>query len=165
MPVFGLSNGLVAIIGYNYGARLRSRIYSAIRVALKLAVIIMAIGTLAFMLIPHVLISLFEAGDPSELTTVGVVALRIISTNFILAAIGITLSTVFQAVGKGLYSLVMSLSRQMIVLLPSAWILSRIGGLNAIWWAFLIAEFVSLIICLAFFRRVDRQMFKPMGDS
>lgn len=165
MPVFGLSNGLVAIIGYNYGARLRSRIYSAIKVALKLAVVIMAIGTLAFMLIPHVLISLFEADGPSELTTVGVVALRIISTNFILAAIGITLSTVFQAVGKGLYSLVMSLSRQMIVLLPSAWMLSKIGGLNAIWWAFLIAEFVSLIICLAFFRRVDRQMFKPMGDS
>lgn len=163
MPVFGLSNGLVAIIGYNYGARLQSRIYSAIKVALKLAILIMGAGTLAFMLIPQVLLSLFEANGPSELTAVGVVALRIISTNFVLAAIGITLSTVFQAVGKGLYSLIMSLSRQMVVLLPSAWILSKIGGLNAIWWAFLIAEFVSLIICLFFFHRVDHKLFKPLA--
>lgn len=162
MPVFGLSNGLVAIIGYNYGARLRQRIYSAIKVAVKLALLIMGVGMLAFLLIPQVLLSLFEAGEASELTEMGVVALRTISSHFLLAAVGITLSTVFQAVGKGLYSLLMSLSRQLIVLIPSAWILSRLGGLNAIWWSFLIAEFVSLILCLAFFRRVDRTMLRNL---
>jgi len=165
MPVFGLSNGLVAIIGYNYGARLRSRVYSAIKAALKLACIIMGAGMLAFLLIPQLLLSLFEAGEASELTAVGVIALRTISTSFLLAAVGITLSTVFQAVGKGLYSLIMSLSRQLVVLLPSAFILSRLGGLNAIWWSFLIAEFASLALSVLFFRRVDKQLFRPLGDD
>jgi len=160
MPVFGLSNGLVAIIGYNYGARLRQRIYSAIKVAIKLAGIIMGVGMLAFLLIPELLISLFEAGEATELTAMGVIALRTICTSFLMAAVGIMLSTVFQAVGKGFYSLVMSLSRQLVVLLPSAWILSRVGGLNAIWWSFTIAEVVSLVISLIFFQRIDKKMFR-----
>ena len=164
MPVFGLSNGLVAIIGYNYGARLRSRIYSAIKVALKLACIIMGAGMLLFLLIPQVLLSLFEANGASDLTRIGVIALRIIASHFLLAAIGITLSTVFQAVGKGFYSLLISLSRQLIVLVPSAWILSKLGGLNAIWWSFLIAEFVSLVLCLLFYLRVDQQLFRPLDE-
>ena len=164
MPVFGLSNGLVAIVGYNYGAKLRSRIYDAIKVAIKLAASIMGLGMLAFLLIPQVLLSLFEANGPSELTQLGIVALRIICCCFIFAAIGIMLSTVFQAVGKGMYSLIMSICRQLLVLLPSAWFLSRVGGLNAIWWAFPIAEIVCLVICLFFFRRVDQKMFKPLGD-
>ena len=111
----------------------------------------MGVGMLAFLLIPELLISLFEAGEATELTAMGVIALRTICTSFLMAAVGIMLSTVFQAVGKGFYSLVMSLSRQLVVLLPSAWILSRIGGLNAIWWSFTIAEVVSLVISLIFF--------------
>ena len=165
MPVFGLSNGLVAIVGYNYGARLRQRVYDAIRVAVKLAVAIMAVGTVAFLLIPEVLLSLFEAEGASDLTAMGVVALRIISSHFILAAIGITLSTVFQAIGKGFYSLLMSLCRQLIVLLPAAWILSQLGGVNAVWWCFPVAEAVSLTLCLALFRKVDVQMLKPLGQE
>ena len=165
MPVFGLGNGLVAIVGYNYGARLRERVYDAIRVAVKLAVIIMAVGMAAFLLIPEVLLSLFEAEGASDLTAMGVVALRIISSHFILAAIGITLSTVFQAIGKGFYSLLMSLCRQLIVLLPAAWILSRLGGVNAVWWCFPVAEAVSLTLCLALFRKVDVQMLKPLGQE
>ena len=164
MPVFGLGNGLVAIVGYNYGARLRERVYDAIRVAVKLAVIIMAVGMAAFLLIPEVL-SLFEAEGASDLTAMGVVALRIISSHFILAAIGITLSTVFQAIGKGFYSLLMSLCRQLIVLLPAAWILSQLGGVNAVWWCFPVAEAVSLTLCLALFRKVDVQMLKPLGQE
>ena len=164
MPIFGLSNGLVAIIGYNYGARLRSRIYGSIRFALKLAAVIMGVGMLAFLLIPQVLLSLFESGEASELTALGVVALRTICFHFPMAAVGITLSTVFQAVGKGFYSLVMSLCRQLLVLLPAAWILSRLGGLNAIWWSFTIAEFVSLVLCLCFYRRVDRTLFKSLEE-
>ena len=162
MPVFGLSNGMVPIVGYNYGARKRSRVYSAVKVALTYACVIMILGTVLFMLMPAQLMSLFETGDASELTAIGVPALRTISTHFILAAIGITLSTVFQAVGKGTYSLVMSLCRQLVVLLPAAWILSKLGGLNAIWWSFPIAEAVSLTICLVLFRKCDREMLKTL---
>ena len=164
MPVFGLSNGMVAIVGYNYGARLRQRVYDAIRVAVKLAVVIMAVGTAAFLLIPETLLSLFEAEGTSDLTAVGVVALRTISSHFVLAAVGITLSTVFQAIGKGFMSLLMSLCRQLFVLLPAAWLLSTLGGLNAVWWCFPVAELVSLVLCLLLFRRVDRQMLKPLGE-
>ena len=164
MPVFGLSNGMVAIVGYNYGARLRQRVYDAIRVAVELAVVIMAVGTAAFLLIPETLLSLFEAEGTSDLTAMGVVALRTISSHFVLAAVGITLSTVFQAIGKGFMSLLMSLCRQLFVLLPAAWLLSTLGGLNAVWWCFPVAELVSLVLCLLLFRRVDRQMLKPLGE-
>lgn len=162
MPVFGLSNGLVAIVGYNYGAHLKERVYDAVRVALRMAVVIMAVGMLLFMAIPQVLLSLFEANGASELTTVGSLALRVISLSFILAAVGITLGTVFQAVGKGVYSLINSLCRQLMVLLPVAWFLSHLGGLNAVWWAFPIAEVVSLCVCLLLYRRVDRTMLKTL---
>lgn len=164
MPVFGLSNGMVPIVGYNYGAKNRQRVYSAIKVALTYAIVIMAVGMLLFLLAPDLLLGLFESNGPSELTTLGAPALRIISLSFILAAVGITLSTVFQAVGKGIYSLTMSLCRQLVVLLPAAWILSALGGLNAIWWAFPIAEVVSLAICLALYRKCDREMLKPLGQ-
>lgn len=162
MPVYGLSNGLVAIVGYNYGARLRQRVYDAVKVALRIAIGIMSLGTVAFLAVPELLLSLFEAGGASELTAIGGIALRIISSHFILAAVGITLSTVFQAVGKGFYSLLMSLCRQLIVLLPAAWALSALGGLNAVWWSFPIAEVVSLAICLTLYRRVNETMLKPL---
>jgi len=162
MPVFGLSNGMVAIVGYNYGARNRKRVYESIRVALKMAGSIMLAGMLVFMLCPGLLLSLFEAEGASELTQLGKPALRIISTNFLPAAVGITLSTVFQAVGKGVYSLLMSLCRQLVVLVPAAWILSRIGGATAVWWCFPIAEAASLALCLYLFARVDRKMLKTL---
>ena len=162
MPVFGLSNGLVAIVGYNYGAHLRERVYAAVRVALRMAIVIMAVGMLLFMTIPQVLLSLFEAEGAGDLTAVGCPALRVISLSFILAAVGITLGTVFQAVGKGVYSLINSLCRQLMVLLPAAWLLSRLGGLSAVWWSFPIAEVVSLAVCLLLYRRVDRTMLKTL---
>ena len=167
MPVFGLNNGLVAIVGYNFGARLRQRVYEAIRVALIYAVIIMAVGTVLFLVCPEFLLSLFEAEGESagELTAIGVPALRTICTHFVIAAIGITLSTVFQAIGKGFFSLLMSMCRQLIVLLPAAWILSQIGGLNAVWWCFPVAEAVSLTLCLALFRKVDVRMLRPLGQE
>ena len=134
------------------------------KVALVYAIVIMTVGMIAFMLMPGTLMGLFESEGASELTEIGVVALRTISTHFILAAIGITLSTVFQAVGRGSYSLIMSLCRQLIVLLPAAWLLSRLGGLNAIWWSFPIAEAISLTICLILFRKCDREMLRPLGE-
>ena len=162
MPVFGLSNGMVAIVGYNYGARNRKRVYESIKVALKLAGGIMLTGMIVFLLFPGALLSLFEADGASELTRLGKYALRIVCLNFLPAAVGITISTVFQAVGKGVYSLIMSLCRQLVVLVPAAWILARIGGPTLVWWCFPIAEVVSLALCLFLYRRVDRRMLRKL---
>ena len=162
MPVFGLGNGLVAIVGYNFGARNRKRVYEALRVALTIAMSIMGVGMLLFLLAPELLISLFEAGGASELTALGKKALRVICLSFLMAAAGISITVVFQALGRGTYSLIMSLCRQLIVLVPMAWLLSRLGGLNAVWWAFPIAEAVSLCICLLLYRKVDREMLKTL---
>ena len=97
------------------------------------------------------------------MTDIGVVAMRIISSSFILAAIGITLSTVFQAVGKGVYSMVVSICRQLVVLLPAAWLLARLtGSVYAVWWCFPIAEIAALIISIYYYRKCDRELFAPM---
>ena len=167
MPVFGLSTGIIAILAYNYGARNKERIYSCIKTALIWACVIMLIGTLIFMLFPEQLMSIFESDANPELTSqmtdIGVVAMRIISSSFILAAIGITLSTVFQAVGKGVYSMVVSICRQLVVLLPAAWLLARLtGSVYAVWWCFPIAEIAALIISIYYFRKCDRKLFAPM---
>ena len=122
----------------------------------------MGVGLLLFMAVPQVLLSLFEAGDAGDLTVMGRAALRTISLSFLMAAIGIIVTVVFQAVGKGVYSLIMSLCRQLIVLLPVAYLLSRTGSVSAVWWAFPIAELVSLTICLLLFRKVDREMLKKL---
>lgn len=164
MPVFGLSNGLVAIVAYNYGARLKERVYEAVKVALKYAVIIMGAGMMIFLLFPEALMSLFQNGEvaaTSAMTQIGVVALRTICLHFILAAIGISLSTIFQAVGKGSYSLLMSLCRQLIVLLPAAWLLAKIS-LDAVWWSFFIAECASLTVCIILYRKCDREMISKL---
>ncbi len=163
MPVFGLSNGLVAIVGYNYGARLKKRVYESVKVALVYAIVIMAAGMALFMAIPNVLMGLFDKTADGSIGAIGAPALRIISTHFILAAIGITLSTVFQAIGKGFYSLIMSLCRQLIVLIPVAWLLSR-AGLETTWWAFPIAEVVSLALCLLLYRKVDREILSRLDE-
>ena len=163
MPVFGLSNGLVAIVGYNYGARLKKRVYESVKVALVYAIAIMAAGMVLFMAIPNVLMGLFDETVDGSIRAIGAPALRIISTHFILAAIGITLSTVFQAIGKGFYSLIMSLCRQLIVLIPVAWLLSR-AGLETTWWSFPIAEVVSLTICLLLYRKVDREILSRLDE-
>jgi len=168
MPVFGLSTGIIAIIAYNYGARMKERIYQCIRTALIWAGTIMLAGMVIFMLFPDQLMSIFESdADPvltAAMTRIGVVAMRIISGGFILAAIGIILSTVFQAVGKGLYSMIMSICRQLLVLLPSAWLLARLTGGNvyAIWWCFPIAELVTLFICLGLYRKCNREMIAKL---
>ena len=163
MPVFGLSNGLVAIVGYNYGARLKKRVYESVKVALVYAIVIMAAGMVLFMAIPNVLMGLFDKTADGAICAIGAPALRIISTHFILAAIGITLSTVFQAIGKGFYSLIMSLCRQLIVLIPVAWLLSR-AGLETTWWSFPIAEVVSLTVCLLLYRKVDREILSRLDE-
>ena len=170
MPVFGLSSGIIAIIGYNFGARLRDRVYECIKVALIWAGAIMAAGTLAFMIFPEQLMGIFESDTKPELmaqmTSIGVVAMRIISINFIFAAVGIILSTVFQAIGKGTYSMFLSICRQLLVLLPVAWLLAKLtGSIYAVWWCFPIAEIVSLFICLYMYRKCSRELLAPMGEE
>ena len=127
----------------------------------------MLIGTLVFMLFPGQLMSVFESdADPeltSQMTQIGVVAMRIICSGFIFAAIGIILSTVFQAVGKGVYSMIMSICRQLVVLLPAAWMIARItGDVYAVWWCFPIAEIAALGICLYYYRRCNRKMIAAL---
>ena len=164
MPVFGLGNGVVAIVGYNYGARLKERVYSCLRTALVWALAIMAVGMVLFLVFPRQLMSLFESGEAetSTMVAIGVTALRTICLNFLVAAVSITLSNSFQAMGKGVYSLIISLCRQMLVLLPTAYFLSKIS-LDAIWWSFLIAESVALVLCLAFWRKLDREIISKLS--
>ena len=163
MPVFGLTNGMVPIVAYNYGARSRKRVYQSINVSLIWALTIMFLGMVLFLTVPEFLMGLFDASADGEMVTIGRVALPVISSHFLLAAAGITISTVFQAVGKGTYSLIMSLCRQIVVLLPAAWLLSRIS-LNAVWWAFPIAETVSLAICLLLFVRCNRKLLRKLEE-
>ena len=164
MPVFGLCNGMVPIVGYNFGAQKKKRVYECVRVCLVYALVIMAVGALLFLAVPNLLMMPFDSSADKALTAEGCVALRIICSHFLIAAAGITLSTVFQAVGRGTYSLIMSLCRQLIVLLPATWALSLIGP-NAIWWAFPIAEIVSLTICLLLYRKCDRELIAPLPEE
>ena len=163
MPVFGLTNGMVPIVAYNYGARSRKRVFECVKVSLCWSMTIMFLGMVLFLAAPEFLMGLFDKTEDGAIVAIGSVALRIISSHFLLAAAGITLSTVFQAVGKGTYSLIMSLCRQLVVLLPAAWLLSKIS-VDAIWWAFLIAEAVSLTVCLILFVRCDRRLLRPLEE-
>ena len=167
MPVFGLSNGIVAIIAYNYGARIKERVYQCIKVALIWAGTIMLIGTLVFMIFPRQLMEIFESDAEavitSQMTSIGVVAMRIIAVSFIFAAVGITLSTVFQAVGKGIYSMIISICRQLVILLPVAWLIARLtNNVYAVWWCFPIAETTALVLCILFYRKCNREMLSKL---
>lgn len=163
MPVFGLTGGLVAVVGYNFGAKNAKRIYEAIRVALLYAGSIMAAGTALFMLFPGFLLSLFDATP--EMLEVGVPALRVISIAFLMAAEGIILSTAFQAIGNGTLSMVVSLVRQVVVLLPAAWLLSRAFGIAGVWWAVPLAEAVSFVLCLGLYFWADKKYIRPLQDA
>ena len=167
MPVFGLSNGIIAIIAYNFGARNKERVYSCIRVALCWACSIMLVGTLVFLIFPGQLMAIFESDAEAEITaqmsSIGVVAMRIIASNFLFAAVGIMLSTVFQAVGRGTYSMLISICRQLLILLPVAWLIARLtNDVYAVWWCFPIAELGALILSLYFYRKCDREMISKL---
>lgn len=163
MPVFGLNNGMVPIVAYNYGARKPDRIIKTVKLAIFYAICIMLVGILVFQLFAPQLMSIFQAeGSSGDLVAIGTVALRIISLHFVFAGFGIVCSSLFQALGHGFLSLVMSLVRQLCVLLPVAYILARLGGLNAVWFAFPIAEFIAVLLASFFLRRVYLKEIKPM---
>ena len=163
MPIFGMNNGMVPIISYNYGARKPERVKKTIRLAVFYAECIMLVGFCIFQFLPDKLLGLFAAGD--AMLAIGVPALRIICPHFLLAGAGIVLSSVFQALGNGVFSLTVSICRQLVVLIPAAWLLSRTGEVNMVWWAFIIAEVVSLALSLVFMARINRTVIVPLSEK
>ena len=162
MPVFGLNNGTVPIIAYNYGARKPDRIVKTLKLAIIYAVSIMAIGFAAFQLVPDKLLMIFNASD--LMLEIGIPALRIISLSFMAAGYGIACSSMFQALGHGMMSLYMSVVRQLVVLLPVAFIMSKVGGLSYVWFAFPISEVTSLVLATVFLSKVYKKKILPLKD-
>ncbi len=156
MPVFGLNNGLIPVLAYNYGARKRDRIKEALSFSLKLAMGIMIFGMIAFWLIPGLLLKIFDASE--NMISLGIPALRIISLSFPIAGACIAMGSIFQAFAKSKYSLMISIGRQLVVLIPAAWMLAQSGELKYVWFAFPIAEIASLLLSLFFFRRINRKI-------
>lgn len=163
MPVFGLNNGMIPIVAFNYGAGKRSRVVKAIRCSLVYAFVLLLAGFIVFETIPAVLLGLFEASD--EMLAIGVPALRVIAVHFLIAWFCIIAGSVFQALGNGVYSLVVSVARQLVVLLPVAFILARLGGLHAVWWAFPIAELMSFCVSSIFMMRINRKVISTIPDN
>jgi len=163
MPIFGLAQGSRPIIGYNFGAKNKSRIMEAFKTAIAISISIMVIGTIIFQVFPEQLLSLFKSN--AEMISIGTNALRTISLTFVVAAVGITISTTFQAFGKGIISLIISFTRQLVMLLPSAFILSKLWGLNAIWWSFIIAELISVVIAVPSLYIYLKRTFKSWESS
>ena len=160
MPVFGLNNGLIPVLAYNYGARRSDRIKEALVFSVSLAVGIMLCGTLAFNIFPQALLGMFNASE--EMLRIGVPALRIISLSFGLAGACIATGSIFQAFSSSYYSLIVSVGRQLVVLIPVALFLSSFGEVTLIWWAFPIAELMSALLSVVFFRRLYSRTVKTL---
>ena len=160
MPLFGLNGALISIIAFNYGARKPERIIKTLKIACSGAFCLMVAGFLVFQFVPDLLLGMFNPSD--TFLEIGRAALRTISWSFPIAAICITLGASFQALGNGMYTTITSLGRQMIVLLPAAYLLSLSGNVNAVWLAYPIAEVVSGALTLYFFLRIYRQKIKPL---
>lgn len=163
MPIFGLNNGLIPIVAYNYGARYKKRIVDTIKLSICIATGIMIIGFIIFQTCTPALLGMFNASE--HMLEVGVPALRIISTSFLLAGFNIIVSSVFQAMGNGVYSLITSVARQLLCILPVAYLFARFMGLHAVWLAFPIAELLSLAITLVLFRRIYVNKIKVIGTD
>ncbi|MEI3406462.1 MAG: MATE family efflux transporter [Christensenellales bacterium] len=161
MPVFGLTNGTVPIVAYNFGARKGERMKKTIQYSVYAAIAIMICGALIFQAIPDKLLMLFDASD--EMLRVGVPALRIISLSFPLAGFGIGAGAVFQALGFSVYSMIISLIRQLVVLIPCAYLIGMLtGDVTGVWWAFVVAEVVSLTVSALYLRRVNRDVIQTL---
>ncbi len=162
MPLFGINNATISIIAFNYGARKPKRIVRTLKISCVSAMVIMLLGTAAFLLLPDLLLGMFHPSE--EFLRIGRSALRIICLHFPLAAIGIALGASFQALGNGLYSTIVSLCRQLIALLPAAYLLSLSGNVMLVWWSFPIAEVISVTVTLLFFRRIYKQKVLPLRE-
>ncbi len=163
MPVFGLNNGITPIIAYNYGARQRKRMTKTIKLSLFVAFCLTFIGFVLFESIPQVLLGMFSASD--DLLKIGIPALRTIGVHYLIAWYCIIVGTVFQALGKAIFSMVVSIMRQLVVLIPAAYLLAKFGGLHMVWWSFPIAEIMSFIVSTAFLIRIWRTVIKDIPEG
>lgn len=163
MPVFGLNNGMVPIISYNYGAEKKDRLVKTIKLALCYAVGIMLLGLAVIQIFPTQMLLLFNASE--HMLSIGVPALRTISLSFAFAGIAIIFSSTFQALGNGVLSMFISIARQLVTLLPAAYLLSLLGDVNLVWWSFPIAEIVSLTLSVVFFVYMYKKVIKPLGQK
>ena len=163
MPVFGLNNGITPIIAFNYGAQNRKRMVKTIKLSMATAFCIMLFGFLCFEFVPQVLLGMFNAS--ADMLKIGVPALRIIGIHYLIAWFCIIAGTVFQALGKAVFSMIVSIMRQLVVLIPAAYVLAKFGGLHAVWWAFLTAEIMSLIVSLIFLFRTNRTIISKIPDG
>lgn len=163
MPIFGLNNGMVPIIAYNYGAGKKERLIRTAKLSIAYATGLMLIGFLIFQLFPQTILGWFSASE--VMLSIGVPALRIISISFLFAGFSIICSSVFQALGNGVYSMLVSVARQLVVLLPAAYLLSRLGNVNYVWWAFPIAEVMALIMSSYFLIRINRKVIRHIGEA
>ncbi len=163
MPIFGLNNGMIPIIAYNLGARKKSRITHTIKLSIISAISIMLVGLVIFQIFPRELLLMFNASE--HMLEVGVPALKIISLSFLFAGYCIIVSSVFQALGNGVYSLIVSVIRQLVGILPLAYIFANVFGLNAVWWSFPLAEILSVTFSTILFIRIYRLKIKPISES
>ena len=162
MPVFGLTNGMIPIVAYNYGAQNKKRIYQTIKLSAIIAVGIMLVGVVIFQTFPKTLLGLFEASE--HMLEIGVPALRTISLSFVFAGFCIVSSCVFQALGNGVYSMLLSIARQIVIILPVAFTFAKLFGLNMVWFAYPIAEVVSVFMCIFMLRRILKTKVKPLAN-
>lgn len=163
MPIFGLNNGLVPIIAYNFGAGKKDRLIKALKLSILYAVGLMAVGFLVFQIFPVPLFALFDASE--TMLSIGIPALRAISFSFLFAGFCIICGSLFQALGNGVYSMVISIARQLVVLLPAAYLLSLTGKVENVWWAFPIAELMSLSLTVFFLFRINRNVICHIGEK
>ena len=167
MPIFGMNNGVIPIVAFNYGAQNRRRMVETIKRGTLYASCIMVFGTVLFQLIPGPLLKIFDATD--TMLTVGIPALRIISLSFCMAGACIALGSSFQALGKSIYSMITSIVRQLVFLVPIAYVLARygasVGNDDLVWWCYPIAEVFSLTLTLLFFRHVYRTMIARIPEG
>lgn len=163
MPIFGLNNGMIPIIAYNFGAKNKKRIMDTIKLSVISAVSIMLIGLVAFQLFPRQLLLLFNASD--HMLEIGIPALKIISLSFLFAGYCIIVGSVFQALGNGVYSLIVSIIRQLIGILPLAFLFAVLFGLNAVWFSFPLAELLSVTFSTILFIRIYKLKVKPLSKN
>ena len=163
MPVFGMNNGLVPILAYNYGAGSRERFVDSLKCGIKYAVAIMFAGLVIFQAAPEFLLGLFDASE--AMLEIGVPALRTISYGFVLAGFGIVCGTALQALGSATYSMMVSIARQLVVLLPAAYLLSLTGRVQNVWWSFPIAELVSMLITVLFLVKIYKGVIRHIGEE
>jgi Na+-driven multidrug efflux pump len=163
MPIFGLNNGIVPIVAYNYGAQKRMRMVKTVVLGVIYAVVYMLLGFLAFQYFPEILLGMFEMSDPVSLS-IAVPCLRVISISFVFAGFCIIIGSVFQALGKSIFSMFVSIARQLVVLIPVAFILSKVGDVTLVWWAFPVAEIMSVIASTVFFIIVYRKIIAKIKE-